>query len=61
MTPVSPASATDIHVYSGGAPQRVLDALLPEFERTTGHLVVTTFEIVSQVQERLAAGRAPPT
>jgi molybdate transport system substrate-binding protein len=55
----SPAKPADILVYSGGAPQRVLSALLPEFERTTGHSVATTFEIVSRIQERLAAGERP--
>ena len=54
-----PARASEIRVYSGGAPQRVLGALLPEFERTTGHTVLATFEIVSQVQERIASGDHP--
>jgi molybdate transport system substrate-binding protein len=55
----SPARATDILVYSGGAPQRVLSVLLPEFERTTGHAVATMFEIVGLIQKRLAAGERP--
>jgi molybdate transport system substrate-binding protein len=53
------APAPGIHVYSGGAPQRVLSALLPEFERATGHAVVATFEIVGRIQERLASGERP--
>jgi len=52
-------SAFPIEVFSGGAPQRVLNALLPEFERATGHPVVATFQIVSQIQERLTAGARP--
>lgn len=54
-----PPRASEIHVLSGGAPQRVLCALLPEFERTTGHTVVTTFQIVSQIRERLESGERP--
>src|SRR3712207_6183024 len=54
-----PARASEIRVYSGGAPQRVLGALLPEFERASGHTVVATFEIVSQVRERVASGDHP--
>jgi molybdate transport system substrate-binding protein len=54
-----PARASEIRVYSGGAPQRVLDTLLPEFERATGHTVVATFEIVSQVRERVVSGDHP--
>jgi molybdate transport system substrate-binding protein len=54
-----PSNASEIHVYSGGAPQRVLCALLPEFERATGHTVVATFQIVSQIQARLESGERP--
>ena len=53
------ATASEIHVYSGGAPQRVLSALFPAFERATGHSVVATFQIVSQIQERLVSGERP--
>lgn len=54
-----PSTASKIQVYSGGAPQRVLCALLPEFERTTGYSVVMTFQIVSRIQERLESGERP--
>lgn len=54
-----PARVTDILLYSGGAPQRVLCTLLPEFERATGHSVASMFEIVGRIQERLAAGERP--
>jgi len=53
------ASASEIRVYSGGAPHRVLSVLAPEFENTTGYKVAMTFEIVSRIQERLAAGDRP--
>jgi molybdate transport system substrate-binding protein len=56
---VPPARASEIRVYSGGAPQRVLSDLFPAFERATGHSVVATFQIVSQIQERLASGERP--
>jgi molybdate transport system substrate-binding protein len=58
MTP-PPAKASGIRVYSGGAPQRILNVLFPEFERTTGHTVTPTFEIVSQVRERVVSGDHP--
>ena len=53
------ASASEIRLYSGGAPHRVLTTLVPEFENATGHKVAMTFEIVSRIQERLAAGDRP--
>ena len=53
------SSSSQIQLFSGGAPQRVLDLLLPEFERATGHAVFATFEIVSQIRERLVAGERP--
>jgi len=56
---MSAPPASRIQLYSGGAPQRVLDLLLPEFERATGYSVIATFEIVSRIQERLAAGERP--
>lgn len=56
---MSARSASRICLLSGGAPQRVLDLLLPEFERTTGYSVVAAFQIVSDIQQRLAAGERP--
>ena len=56
---VSPARTSEIRVYSGGAPHRVLTALAPAFESATGHQLAMTFEIVSRIQERLAAGDRP--
>ena len=56
---VSPARTSEIRLYSGGAPHRVLTALATAFESATGHQLVMTFEIVSRIQERLAAGDRP--
>lgn len=51
-----PAFAEDIHLLCGGAPQRVIRALTTEFERQTGHRLVTTFALVTVIQQKLAAG-----
>src|SRR6185437_12775895 len=51
-----PAFAEDIHLLCGGAPQRVIHALTAEFERQTGHRLVTTFALVTVIQQKLAAG-----
>jgi molybdate transport system substrate-binding protein len=53
------ATNSEIRLYSGGAPHRVLSNLVPEFERTTTCTLTMTFEIVSRIQERLAAGDLP--
>ena len=50
------ATAADIRVFSGGGPREVLQQLAPEFERVTGHRVEFTFGIVSEIQQKLAAG-----
>jgi molybdate transport system substrate-binding protein len=50
------AFADDIRLFSGGAPQRVLRELTPEFERTTGHRLVPTFALVTVIQQKLVAG-----
>jgi molybdate transport system substrate-binding protein len=51
-----PAFAEDIHLLCGGAPQRVIRALTAEFERQTGHRLVTTYALVTIIQQKLAAG-----
>lgn len=50
------ASAEEIRVYSGGAPQMALKVLAPEFERTTVHKLQFTYEVVGEIRKRLAAG-----
>src|SRR5258706_13676813 len=50
------AASADIRVFSGGAPQEALQHLAPEFEQATGHRVQFTFRLVTEIQQRLAAG-----
>lgn len=49
-------SADSIRVFSGGAPQHVLQSLAPEFEKATGNRVSFTFALVTAIQQKLAAG-----
>ena len=55
-TSVTPLSAAELRVYSGGAPQETLKLLAPEFEKATGHRVAFTFAVVGAIQQRLEAG-----
>lgn len=50
------ASASDIRLFSGGAPQQALTAFTADFERETGHKVVPTYALVTVIQQKLAAG-----
>jgi molybdate transport system substrate-binding protein len=50
------ANADEIRVLSGGGARGALRAVIPEFERATGHKVHSTFAHVSVVQQKLAAG-----
>jgi molybdate transport system substrate-binding protein len=50
------ARSADIRVFSGGAPQAALRQLAPEFERATGHRLEFTFQLVTEIQRKLAAG-----
>jgi molybdate transport system substrate-binding protein len=50
------ANADEIRVLSGGGPQVALLAVIPEFERVSGHQVHPTFAHVSAIQQKLAAG-----
>ena len=50
------ATSADIRVFSGGGPQDALRHLTPEFERATGHRVEFTFRLVTEIQQKLAAG-----
>lgn len=52
----SVANPFEIRLYSGGAPHRVLSTLAPLFEQATPYKLAMSFEIVSRIQERLAAG-----
>jgi molybdate transport system substrate-binding protein len=53
---VTPSSAADLRVYSGGAPQDTLKLLAPAFEQATGHRLDYTFAIVGVIQQRLQTG-----
>ena len=56
---MSPASAAEIRVYTGGAPKEVLTVLTPEFEKQSGHKVQFTYAVISAIQQKLAAGERP--
>ncbi|MDB5882549.1 MAG: putative periplasmic molybdate-binding protein [Ramlibacter sp.] len=56
LTLAGEAVSADVRVFSGGAPQAALRQLAPEFERATGHRVQFTFDLVTQIQRKLAAG-----
>ena len=54
----SPAGDTDISVLATATVSGVLDALLPEFERTSGHKVVRWDATAGKVRDRLLEGAA---
>ena len=53
------SQTSDIRVFSGGAPQDVLQALAPKFEERTGHRISFTFAHISIIQKMLSAGEQP--
>lgn len=50
------AAAAEIRVFSGGGPREALRYLAPEFERATGHHLDFTYQLVTEIQRKLAAG-----
>ncbi len=50
------ANATEIRVFSGGAPKEVFMALTPKFEQQTGHKVTFVYEVITGLRERIAKG-----
>ena len=50
------ASASEIRVFSGGAPQEVFAVLVPKFEQQTGHKVSFVYEVITALRERIASG-----
>lgn len=50
------ASASEIHVMSGGAPKEAFALLTPKFEQQTGHKVKFTYAVITSLREKLAAG-----
>lgn len=51
-----PAGATEITVMSGGAPKEVLGALIPEFEKLTGHRVKVSYVLISALRQKILFG-----
>ncbi len=51
--------SADITVMSGGAPKEVLSALIPQFEKDTGHHVKVTYAVISVLQQKLRGGETP--
>lgn len=50
-----PAKPSTLRIFSGGAPQQVLRALMPGIEKSIGCNVDFTFALVSEITRRLAA------
>ena len=59
MVLATPALAADISVMSGGAPKEVLSALIPQFERATGHRVTMTYVLISALRQKIIDGETP--
>jgi molybdate transport system substrate-binding protein len=55
VVPVA-SHADEIRILSGGGPQEAVRAATPEFEKTTGHQVRSTFALVTVIQQKLAGG-----
>jgi molybdate transport system substrate-binding protein len=51
-----PAAAAEIKVLTAGAFKQVLLALLPDFERTSGHKVVVENDTVGALTKRIEGG-----
>src|SRR4051812_5115724 len=52
---VSPAVATDVRVYTSGAPAEIQRAFAQRFNETTGHRLVITSGTLSAIQDRVLA------
>ncbi|MEA2833909.1 MAG: molybdate transport system substrate-binding protein [Methylobacteriaceae bacterium] len=55
----APSMAAEITIMSGGAPKEVLAALVPQFEKVTGHQVKVTYAVIAALQQKLASGERP--
>jgi molybdate transport system substrate-binding protein len=51
-----PAQSAEIKVFSSAAPRGVFRQLTPEFERTTGHRLVISYEFSTDLKRRIEAG-----
>ena len=52
------AGAAEIKVLHGGAFTQLVEAVVPEFQRQTGHKVTTQRETVGALQKRIEGGEA---
>jgi molybdate transport system substrate-binding protein len=52
------AAAADIVVLCSNGLKAVMEALVPEFERTTGHKVHVTFELAARIAQQIDKGAA---
>src|SRR3954453_9751872 len=50
------ASAADIKVLSSGAVKEIYEELMPRFEKSTGHKLVTTWSGTALIREQLGTG-----
>jgi molybdate transport system substrate-binding protein len=55
---VSPAMASDVRVYTSGAPADIQKGLVQRFSEATGHRLVVTSGTLSAIQDRLLASEA---
>jgi molybdate transport system substrate-binding protein len=51
-----PAQSAEIRVFSSAAPRGVFRELSPEFERTTGHRLLVSYEFAADLKRRIEAG-----
>jgi molybdate transport system substrate-binding protein len=50
------ANGSELRVFSGGAPEHALRAMVSDFERASGDRVQFTFALVTEIQKKLTAG-----
>src|SRR3954451_20122769 len=50
------ASASDIKVLSSGAVKEIYEDLAPQFEKSTGHKLITTWSGTALIREQLGTG-----
>ena len=58
LSQASIAGAAEIKVLSTTAMKTTLDELVPQFERATGHKIVTSYAPSAQIAKRIADGEA---
>src|SRR4029079_17143596 len=58
VLPVSIASADEIKVVSSVGIKTVVEALAPQFEKTSKHTVTTVFDLSANVKKKIDSGEA---